>query len=266
MPAMALTVGIDEVGYGPSLGPLVVAAAASRGPLRVDVPIADSKKIFSQARGVGALEPAVLGFLQASTLTELLDRLSARLPEHPWYARPLPLPTLRALPALDGSWARFVEADEFNASTRERNKSEFLFEIATTLINRIRASRPGPIRFVVGKHGGRHFYLQGLRRLVHPETRKISESPSRSVYELPDARIEFLMDAESRHELVALASMIGKYVRECAMKLFNAWWAERHAGLRPTAGYGADGRRFFREIEPSLAALSLPRETVLRLR
>ena len=54
---MTLTVGIDEVGYGPSLGPLVVAAAAAPGPLPPGVRIGDSKKVFSQARGVGSLEP-----------------------------------------------------------------------------------------------------------------------------------------------------------------------------------------------------------------
>ena len=75
------------------------------------------------------------------------------------------------------------------------------------------------------------------------------------------------MDAEECHELVALASMIGKYVRECAMKLFNDWWARHHGPeLRRTAGYGPDGRRFFREIQPTLARLKIERETVLRLR
>ena len=74
------------------------------------------------------------------------------------------------------------------------------------------------------------------------------------------------MDAEDRHELVALASMIGKYVRECAMKLFNDWWARHLDGLQRTAGYGTDARRFYREIDPVRESLRLPRESVLRLR
>jgi len=263
---MTLTVGIDEVGYGPSLGPLVVAAVAAPGPLPSGVRIGDSKKVFSQAKGVGSLEPAVLGFLPAETYADLLALLSARLPGSPWYASPLRLPGVARLDGLAGSWARLVEADEFNACTKDCNKSDFLFEIATDLILRIRAAHPGPIRFLVGKQGGRHYYLKGLRRRISPELRLVEETPRRSAYEVGDCAIEFLMDAEERHELVALASMVGKYVRECAMKLFNEWWAGHLEGLEHTAGYGPDARRFYRQIDPVRKTLRLPREAVLRLR
>jgi len=263
---VTLTVGIDEVGYGPSLGPLVVAAACASGPLPAGIRIADSKKVFSQAKGIETLEPAVLGFLRATTFADLLEKLSSRVPESPWYAAPMSLPLAAPLPELAGSWARIVEPAEFNEATRERNKSEFLFEIAAGLINRIREAHPGPIRFVVGKQGGRAFYLRGIQERISPTVMVLEESRRRSAYQIPGATIEFLMDAEDRHELVALASMIGKYVRECAMKLFNDWWARQHGDLRRTAGYGPDGRRFFREIEPFLTRLNITRDMVVRRR
>jgi ribonuclease HII len=263
---VTLTVGIDEVGYGPSLGPLVVAAASASRPLPAGIRIADSKKVFSQAKGIGTLEPAVLGFLRATTFSDLLEKLSSRVPESPWYDAPLGLPLTAPLPELAGSWARIVEPAEFNEATRERNKSEFLFEIAAGLINRIRQDHPGPIRFLVGKQGGRAFYLRGIQERISPTVMVIEESRRRSAYQIPGATIEFLMDAEDRHELVALASMIGKYVRECAMKLFNDWWARHHGGLRRTAGYGPDGRRFFRDIEPFLTRLNITRDMVVRRR
>lgn len=261
---MHLTVGIDEVGYGPFLGPLIVAAACSRRPLRSPHRIADSKKVFSQAKGVGTLEPAVLGFLPAGTFADLLERLGTPLPETPWYRASLALPAVPALPGLDGAFARFVEPAEFNAETARRNKSDFLFAIAADLINRVRAAHPGSIRFVVGKQGGRRFYLQGIRKFISPEVAVIEETAGRSAYRIPGGVIEFLRDAEDRHELVALASMIGKYARECAMRLFNDFWALERPGLRRTAGYGLDGRRFFREIEPELRRLAIPAEAVLR--
>jgi ribonuclease HII len=264
---VTLTVGIDEVGYGPSLGPLVVAAACASGPLPLGVRVGDSKKVFSQAKGIETLEPAVLGFLRASTFADLCGKLSARVPDEPWYGSPLGLPLCAPLPALAGSWARIVEPAEFNESTRERNKSDFLFEVAADLINRIRAAHPGPLRILVGKHGGRAFYLRGIQQLISPTVMVIEESRKRSAYQIPGATIEFLMDAEDCHELVALASMIGKYVRECAMKLFNDWWARHHNnGLRRTAGYGPDARRFFREIEPFLTNLKITRDMVVRRR
>jgi len=85
---MAILAGMDEAGYGPHLGPLVVSAAVVRLPgdalpdptlwsaLRSHVRkrprgsssrvvVCDSKAAYA-ASGVGALERAVLGFLAAS--------------------------------------------------------------------------------------------------------------------------------------------------------------------------------------------------------
>lgn len=261
-----LTIGIDEVGYGPRLGPLVVCAVAAEGPLPRGVVIGDSKKVFSQAKGIETLEPAVLGFLQAPTFTHLLELLSSKLPDHPWYEAPLSLPRVAPLPSLAGAWVRLVDPHEYNRATKKKNKSDFLFDIAAELICTIRARHPGPARFVVGKHGGRNCYLPGIQRQVSPTVMVIEEGRKRSAYQLPDTTIEFLMDAEDQHELVALASMVGKYVRECAMRLFNDWWAGHCEGLKRTAGYGPDARRFYREIDAARKRLKLPRESVLRLR
>lgn len=263
---MKLTVGIDEVGYGPRLGPLVVAAAFAPRPLRAPVRIADSKKVFSQARGVRPLEPAVLGYLPAPTLSELCARLGDPLPDVPWYRKPLPLPEQAPLGGLEGALTRFVDPAEFNAETTCRNKSDLLFEVVAGLVNRIRRDHDGPVEFLIGKQGGRRYYLAEIRRLIDPRARRLSERPARSAYAIEGGRMIFLRDAEDRHELVALASMIAKYVREGAMKLFNEWWAERVPGIRRTAGYGTDGARFFREVEPALEAFGVPREAVLRFR
>lgn len=261
-----ITVGIDEVGYGPSLGPLVVAAVAADAPLRAPLLIGDSKRVFTQARGVGCLEPAVLGFVPASSYRELLYRLGTTCPAAPWYAGDVELPPQPFLAGVRGAWAKVVDPEEFNARTRTRNKSDYLFEIAAELINTIRATLPAPLRILVGKQGGRQFYRAGLRARVSKILRVRAETRSRSAYEIPGAWIDFLQDAEDRHELVALASMLGKYLRERAMGLFNAWWAERVDGLKPTAGYGADGRRFWKDIRTAADRLGVDCDAVVRLR
>ena len=127
---MHVTVGIDEAGYSPLLGPLVVSAAifihddpiadwwralgipkARRGglsdpldrtcpPSPILPPVDDSKKIYTPSEGLETLETSVLAFLTVSrdnptSLRGLLDCLdsSADPDEYPWYRRAnVPLP------------------------------------------------------------------------------------------------------------------------------------------------------------------------------
>jgi ribonuclease HII len=69
--------------------------------------------------------------------------------------------------------------------------------------------------------------------------------------------IRFEVDSESRHMPVALASMISKYTRELLMSRFQAWFLHHAPAVRPTAGYAADAKRFWQEIQPHLAALAI---------
>jgi len=113
---MAVLVGIDEAGFGPILGPLVVSSSAlslPRALLKSDLwqvlsksvgerrrglagrlLVADSKKAYSKSVGIRELERTVLAFLRClgaepATLGELLMRLCpsclGRLPDYPWY-------------------------------------------------------------------------------------------------------------------------------------------------------------------------------------
>lgn len=77
-----IVAGIDEAGYGPTLGPLVVsmsvfrvpdsavdlwralAKAVARKPDGRKVPVEDSKKLFQQGKGLRNLEEGLLPFLQ----------------------------------------------------------------------------------------------------------------------------------------------------------------------------------------------------------
>jgi len=103
--------GVDEAGYGPRLGPLVISAVAFETPrqggclweeLRPVVskrfsrgadslPVGDSKKIFSTKRGIASLEKTVLAFCppegMPTRLYDLLGELAPSYcePEGPWY-------------------------------------------------------------------------------------------------------------------------------------------------------------------------------------
>ena len=113
---MAVLVGIDEAGFGPLLGPLVVSSSTFSLPnnlLKTDLwqilrnsvgnrrkrlagrmLITDSKKAYSRAAGIKHLERTVLGCLKClgkepGTLVELIELLCpsclGRLSAYPWY-------------------------------------------------------------------------------------------------------------------------------------------------------------------------------------
>jgi hypothetical protein len=64
----------------------------------------------------------------------------------------------------------------------------------------------------------------------------------------------------------ALASMTAKYLRELAMGAFNAFWQTRINGLKPTAGYPLDARRFKHEIAAVQTALGISDHLLWRQR
>lgn len=114
---MTVLVGIDEVGFGPLLGPMVVSSTAISLPgqlaksnlwqilknsvanrkryLRGRLLITDSKKAYNRRKGTGHLERTVLACLycldqKPGNLHELLQLLCAsslsRLEGYPWYS------------------------------------------------------------------------------------------------------------------------------------------------------------------------------------
>ncbi|MHC4619464.1 MAG: ribonuclease H family protein [Planctomycetota bacterium] len=113
---MAVLAGIDEAGYGPILGPLVVSCCTFSVPRRLikadlwqvlrksvgnkrkhlagRLLVADSKKAYSKSTGIKPLERTVLACLKClykepDTLSEFLMMVCPDLPErlsdYPWY-------------------------------------------------------------------------------------------------------------------------------------------------------------------------------------
>jgi len=123
---------------------------------------------------------------------------------------------------------------------------------------------PGERRITVDRQGGRRYYGEWLSEILPgAPLRALEEGPKRSAYSAGNRYIEFLVGADGIRLETALASMFAKYIRESAMGLFNGWWAEKVPGIRATAGYPQDAKRFIREIEDA-GAMPENRDLLIR--
>jgi hypothetical protein len=303
-------VGIDEAGYGPNLGPLVMSYVSAVGPL--DRPpdlwndlsetvcrarecsrrlwIDDSKAVYAGRRGRCRLAAATLSALRTiggsvpETFLELsralgsgglveteLDRWS---PDTPALALIAEADAAFVTDALridhfgSAGWrlellrSAILGPQRFNAILQgSRSKAEVHSAVFAELCAEIWGACADGLETVVqcDKHGGRHFYLDLLRRtLPGASVDQGEEGPtlSRSQVRGDDRRltIEFRPKADRSCGFVALASILSKWPRECWMDQFNAFWQTRVPGLKPTAGYPVDARRFRREIESAAAS------------
>jgi hypothetical protein len=297
-------VGIDEAGYGPNLGPLVMTAVVAEGPGRRppdvwrDLPdhvgragdetdrlwVDDSKAILRAPDGRPRLDAACLAALAAlgrtppSSFHALLNMLDAGSfvdveiapwlddDDHAW-----PSAEAHAIAERCGALRSFSKARwkivevvsvvvgpaRFNTGLAETGSKALVhFSAFSHLMRRLweRANDGVPTAVCSDKHGGRHFYLSLLLELF-PDIwiDRGPEGPDLSRYTLRtgNRRLELSLcpRADAENGLVALASIVSKSVRECWMGVFNAHWTTRLPGLRPTAGYPGDSRRFRDAIE-----------------
>lgn len=150
--------------------------------------------------------------------------------------------------------SRVVRVAEFNRLLeRHGNKAEVLSRMTLELVARLLAPLPpAPTLVHCDKHGGRNRYAPLLQRAFPEHLVEVhGEGRAQSVYRWGprDCRVEVRFVAEGEAALpAALASMTSKYLRELAMQAFNDFWRREVPGVKPTAGYPVDARRFRQQI------------------
>jgi hypothetical protein len=151
------------------------------------------------------------------------------------------------------------------------NKAEVLSLTTLTLARRILERLPeGRAVVFCDKHGGRNYYA-GLLQHIFPDelVRVLVERGDLGVYEVRHAgrRVEFRFQPKGeRHLPTALASMTAKYLRELAMRPFNAFWQRQVPDLKPTAGYNTDAQRFYGQIRGACRRMKVAKQVVWRER
>ena len=127
-----------------------------------------------------------------------------------------------------------------------------------------------PHFITLDKHGGRNRYAAILQHHFPEcwiETLAEGRAASRYRWNHREAPIEATFRVGGEAMLpTALASMTAKYHRELAMRAFNDYWTSRLPGLKPTAGYPNDAKRFRQEIEPLQRELQIDDRMIWRSR
>ena len=322
---MPYLIGTDEAGYGPNLGPLVVAASLWEVPHKTPadalydllnevicpgipaggdrrLPMADSKVLYKAGGGLGQLERSVLCALTLAGLPsrnwrELWNSAVhggeccqnfETLPWHAGFDLDLPAESLReeisaalqllevGLAAANVRLAAMQSAvlfpREYNSLVAKTdNKSEVLSLTTLRLVERILALIPsGHVQVTCDKHGGRDRYAALLQHVFPDSLLSVRcEGREESVYRLVqgDRQVDFHFLVRGERFLpTALASMFAKYLRELAMKPFNAFWQRQIPGLKATAGYYEDAHRFCGEIAVMQKQLGIADEILRRCR
>ncbi len=267
--------------------------------------IADSKLLYKPKQGLAHLERGVLTALAAIGKQTPDWRSLLAPPVLPWYAGfncPLPIDaTAEEVAGLNERFltvcetanvrlvdmrSRLVFPQEFNELTEHYGtKGAALSHVSIGLVREViegnadkvarggvgGASLPTSLtRITCDKHGGRNRYAALLQHHFSDEQIEVlEESRPRSRYRWgpSKARTEICFRTQGEAELpVALASMIAKYHRELAMRAFNAFWAKQIPGLKPTAGYPQDAKRFKSEIAVAQSKLGIDDRSLWRNR
>lgn len=267
---------------------------------RKRIAVDDSKQLKGAKDGeihpLKHLERGVLSF-QSTIDTfpdcdgDLLHQLNVNLGFAPWYDSITPLPVAQSKDELNIAAARLkhalhneniscellrceaIDAESFNRQCELMGtKSSVNFCAVMRLIDAVWTRWSGPEhhpRIIVDRQGGRTHYLRDLLT-AYPDAKIqiLAETETLSRYRLQRngsmLTVSFLVEAESAHLPVALASMTAKYVRELFMIRLNRYFQQFMPELKPTAGYTEDARRYVTEIEPLINRLGVNRGTLIR--
>ena len=297
--AASLSLNFDPAEGPPDLWSQL-APVVGRSPRSCEIPITDSKKLKSSSKlPLRNLLAGLVPFVELANTTELRtdeDLLRAIGIDDlgPFGAEPVDLEQLDGLDQGQRSLRRaklgriagergiqveFVRAKATHPKALNElfdtlgNKSSANTTLLFGLLREVLAmdNHHACPRVVVDRQGGLMRYHPLLESKFHgADITAVAETPDISRYRVAredkTLHIGFETQADAQHLPVALASIAAKTVRELLMNRLNAFFARHQPGLKPTAGYVQDGRRWLSEIGDLPERLEIPRRDLIRNR
>lgn len=126
----------------------------------------------------------------------------------------------------------------FNRACAEPDMNKFAldFMLMLRLIEHLSAGRDGDVLALCGKVGATRKYGPWLSRFYNGLWMPEEETAQISTYRIaPIGRVSFIRDGDASHLPIAAASMVGKYLRELAMRDINSLLQDPDD--RPASGY-----------------------------
>lgn len=242
-------IGIDENGLGPILGPFIISGIKLKvnepiffhsklENLQTKIKIDDSKEIFKRGEvwTYSKGEIISLSILRTFSFAEIIEKYVKLLItdfEKDFYIQNYKLPI----------WAKYISEDinikekinfinyrafavfprVFNDMLKNMHKFQLGIKLFIELANELSSSEYNIV--MCGKVGGYTYYLKPFSILGIRKYEIIKETKGHSAYRISymDKIFEFhfLMDGDKVYYPIAIASIIGKYLREIFMKSLN---------------------------------------------
>ena len=128
-----------------------------------------------------------------------------------------------------------------------------------------RAGEDARLTVHCGKVGGLTFYASKFRHIRLNILGVLRESRGLSAYESGRAQIHFVLDAEPKHQLVGLASLVGKWLRDLLMNRLLSHLRAGHPDWPEASGYNDPRTKSLIALsEPWRRAQGIPDDCFLR--
>lgn len=291
-----LVVGIDENGYGPLLGPLVVTATlleVEDEKLLLKGNLKESKQVFLSGEKMSDGEILVLSFYlhlkkhKPATPQQFLADLILPIDDNCNSPLSICSPQFRlphwcdddaideglATQFLKEVGAKLVEIKsislcpaQFNKRAKNISKAQLDYLLFETLILHMRNQYPEKrILFLCGFIGSTKNYSQFFYNLASEEWEE--ESNNAEVrYVFPNwGEIRFIKDGDKLYFPIALSSLVGKYIRELFIEQLNIIIKEHIQGINHTSGYpNTQTNEFITKTSKLRAKLGIPESCFIR--